>query len=357
MIRDRMTAAERVEALRKGTPLDRVPFLSFILGFCAKNVGFPVASIYSDPERSMDAQKRTREQYGYDSDPFYGYASYGACEFGGEVKLPDGEYEQAPAHTRFAVMKEQDVEKLGLPDVKAAGMLPLAMRFSKLQVEHAISPSLVTGGPFTIAGNICVVETLCRWLIKKPELAHRLLRLAVDHVVEVADLWIDTFGRDRVDVQIWEPLASNQIISPRQFEKFVLPYQIELHQKLLSRGIRHILCHICGEQNQNLPYWKEVPMGEGAIISIGREVDIATAIDYFGDTCVIAGNIEPSMLQTGTAQQVYDLCREAIEKGRNAPKGFALMQGCEVPVNTPPYNLYVMRKAIDDYGSYRADAF
>jgi uroporphyrinogen decarboxylase len=347
-----MTSAERLDALLQGKPLDRIPFLSFTLGFCARNVGYPVADIYSDPERSIWAQMCTREQYGYDSEPFYGYASYGGWEFGGEIKLPEGEYEQAPSHGRFAVEAEQDVEKLESPDVKTAGMLPLAMEFSQLQDEHGFSPSVVVGGPFTIAGNICVVDTLCRWLIKKPELVHRILRLATDHVLDIARYWIDTFGVGRVSIQIWEPLAANQIISPAQFEKFVLPYQIELHEKILAMGIKYILCHVCGEQNQNLPYWAQVPMGDSGIISIGKEVDINTAIEYFGDTCTIAGNIEPAIIQTGTPQEIYELCRQAIEKGKRAPRGYALMQGCEVPVNTPPYNLYAMKKAIDDFGWY-----
>jgi uroporphyrinogen-III decarboxylase len=74
-------------------------------------VGYPVAAIYSNPEKSFRAQVWTREQYGYDSEPFYGYASYGGFEFSGEIKLPDGEYEQAPSHRRFAVEKEQAIEK------------------------------------------------------------------------------------------------------------------------------------------------------------------------------------------------------------------------------------------------------
>jgi uroporphyrinogen decarboxylase len=352
MRQDRMTSAERLEALLNGKPVDRVPFLSFILGFCAKNVGYPIAAIYSDPGKSFRAQAWTREQYGYDSEPFYGYASYGGWEFGGEIKLPDGEYEQAPSHGRFAVETEQDVEKLKLPDVKTAGMLPLAMQFSRLQDENGVSPSVVVGGPFTIAGNICVVDTLCRWLIKRPELVHRLLRLATDHIRDVTNYWIDTFGVGRVNIQIWEPLAANQIISPKQFEKFVLPYQIELHEKILAMGIKSILCHICGEQNLNLPYWKQVPMGDSGIISIGKEVDINTAIDYFGNKYNIAGNIEPAIIQTGTPQEIYQLCRQAIGKGKHAPRGYALMQGCETPVNTPPYNLYTMKKAIDDFGYY-----
>ena len=347
-----MTSTQRFNALLKGEPLDRVVFLSFTLGFCAKNVGYPVAAIYSDPEKSFWAQVWTREQYGYDSEPFYGYASYGGWEFGGEIKFPDGEYEQAPSHGRFAVDTEEDVERLKPPDVKSSGMLPLAMQFSKIQDEHGLSPSVVVGGPFTIAGNICPVDRLCRWLIKKPELAHQLLRLATDHVLDITRHWIDTFGKGRVFIQLWEPLAANQIISPKQFEKFVLPYQIELHEKILAMGIGCILCHVCGEQNLNLPYWAQVPMGNPGIISIGKEVDISTAIKYFGDTCIIAGNIEPAIIQTGTPQQIYELCRQAIEKGKRAPRGYALMQGCEVPVNTPPYNLYTMKRAIDDFGGY-----
>ena len=352
MKQDKMTSAERMNALLKGKPVERVSFLSFILGFCAKNVGYPVATIYSDPEKSFQAQVWTKEQYGYDSDPFYGYASYGGWEFGGEIFLPKGEYEQAPSHGRFAVDTEDDVEKLKLPDVKIAGMLPPAMRFSRIQDKNGIFPSVVVGGPFTIAGNICPVEKLCRWLIKKPESAKQLLRLATDHVKDVVRYWVDTFGKGRVIVQIWEPLASNQIISPKQFEKFVLPFQVELHQSILSMGIRYILCHICGEQNQNLPYWKQVPMGNPGIVSIGKEVDINTAIEHFGENCIIAGNIEPAFIQTGTPREIYDVCRQAIEKGKRAPRGYALMQGCELPVNTPPYNLYTMRKAIEDFGWY-----
>jgi uroporphyrinogen decarboxylase len=352
MRQEKMTSNERLEALLNGEQLDRVPFLSFILGFCAKNVGYPVATIYSDPMKSFQAQMWTREQYGYDSEPFYGYASYGGWEFGGEIKLPQGEYEQAPSHGRFAVEKEQDVETLELPDVKKAGMLPLAMEFSRIQDKHGIYPSVVVGGPFTIAGNICVVDILCRWLIKRPELVHRLLRMATDHVLDIARYWIDTFGKGRVKIQIWEPLATNQIISSKQFAEYILSYQVELHEKILDMGIKSILCHICGEQNKNLPFWAQVPMGDSGIISVGKEIDITTAIEYFGDRYVVAGNIEPAILQTETSEQIYEICRQLIEKGKCAQRGYALMQGCEVPVNTPPYNLFTMRKAIDDFGWY-----
>ena len=352
MRQQKMTNKERIEALLSGWPLDRVPLYPFILGFCARNVGYPLATIYNDSQKSFEAQLWTQEQYGFDWGPVYGYASYGTWEFGGEIKMPESGYEQAPTHITVPVQSEDDVDRLKLPDVRRAGCLPLAMEFSRLQAKQGTPITLVFGGNFTIAGNICPVDKLCRWILKKPELAHQVLRLATNHIVDAVKYWADTFGGERVITQIWEPLASNDIISPKQFERFVLPYMQESAEKILSMGIRHIFYHICGEQNLNLPYWAQVPMGNPGICSVGSQIEITTAIEYLGDRAIIAGNIEPHILQTGTPQQVYELCQKAIEAGKKAPRGFMLMSGCETPPDTPPYNVYMMRKAIDDFGWY-----
>ena len=352
MNRERMTSKERVEALLSGKPVDRVLLYPFMLGFCANNVGYPLSIIYSDAQKSFEAQLRTQEEYGFDWGPVYGYASYGTWEFGGETKMPEGGYQQAPTHTMFPVQSEDDVDHLKLPDIKKAGCMPLAMEFSKLQAKQGTPITPVFGGNFTIAGNICPVEKLCRWLLKKPGLAHRIIRLATDHIIEAVKYWADTFGSDNVIVQIWEPLASNDIISPSQFEKFLLPYYQESGEKMISMGVKHIFYHICGEQNLNLPYWAQIPMGNPGICSIGSQIEIATAIDYLDNIAIIAGNIAPNLLLTCEPEKIYELCKKAIEAGKKAHRGFMLMAGCETPPSTPPINVRMMRKAIDEFGWY-----
>jgi uroporphyrinogen decarboxylase len=347
-----MLSLDRVNALLAGQKVDRVPLYHFVLGFCAKNVGYPIASMYDDPEKSYMAQLWTFEQYGIDGGPDFGYASYGGWEFGGDIKFPSGEWEQAPSHGSFAVQSEEDMNKLGLPDVKKDGMLPLAMEFSKLQDKYGAPISIVLGGNFTIAGNICPVEKVCRWMVRKPELVRQLLRAATDHILEVIRYWAETFGAERVIPNIWEPLAANQIISPKQFEEFVLPYLKESSEKMLGMGVRHIYYHICGEQNLNLPFWAQVPMGDPGIVSVGHEVDLPTVINYFGDRCIVVGNVDPVVIQSGTPQEVYQLSKRAIEKGKKAPRGYMLMSGCEIPPMSPPYNVYMMTKAVNDFGWY-----
>jgi uroporphyrinogen decarboxylase len=100
----------------------------------------------------------------------------------------------------------------------------------------------------------------------------------------------------------------------------------------------------------NLPYWAQVPMGELSLISFDHDTDLEAGIKYFGDTCIIAGNLNTSILQTGTPQEVYEETRQIIEIGKKAPRGFMLSAGCGLPPNTPPYNVFMMRKAIDDFG-------
>lgn len=164
--------------------------------------------------------------------------------------------------------------------------------------------------------------------------------------------WVDTFGVEDTVVWIWEPSVANNIISPKQFKEFILPYQKEANERILATGIRHIICHICGEQNLNLPYWAEVPFGDPGIVSIGPQVDLTTAIKFFGDTCIVAGNIDPRIIQTGTPRQVYELCKQCVEKAKHAPRGYIWMAGCEVPPMSPPYNLYMMVKAVNHFGGY-----
>jgi uroporphyrinogen decarboxylase len=274
-------------------------------------------------------------------------------DFGGEIKYPTGEWAQAPTVTRHPVTSEEDVEKLTLPDVRSVRSLHMMMEFCKISEKFGsfIIPHI--GAPLSeVVAGLCGTDLSFRWMIRRPELLHRLLRLVTDFSIEVAKHWVNTFGAERLMVFETAPIESNQLISPKQFKEFAFPYLKELHEQILAMGIKHIYCHICGEQNLNLPYWAQIPMGNPGIVSIGQEVDLATAIKYFGDSCVIAGNVEPAVIQEGTPQQIYELTKQCIEKAKHAPRGYLLMPGCELPPKAAPYKVYMMKKAVMDFGWY-----
>ena len=349
---DRMTEQERLEALLNRQPIDRVPFNLFGTSFAGVNVGLSIVAMYEDAEKSFEAQSRTHEMFdGWHYMHFQGGA-FSAREFGGEVKLPTSEYAMAVSLSRPAVESEEDAWKLELPDVKTAGVVPVVMRFARLQDKYGWPVTFPSGGILTRLGYVTGVERMCRWMIKKPELVHRLCQLVADFHVALAKYWVDTLGRpERMISNSQAPTEANQIISPKYFEEFFLPYQKEVNERILAMGVKHINTHICGEQNLNLPYWVQIPMGDPAIISFGHEVDLDAASKYFPND-IIMGNVEPAVIQAGTPEEVYELSRLCIESGKKHPGGFVLSPGCGLPPKAPPYNVWMMRKAINDFGWY-----
>ncbi len=160
---DRMTSQERMDALFNYRKPDRVPIGAMSTGFNTRNAGYTVADAYDNPEVSFQAMKWTSEQYGWDPVPQYsGHTVLGAWDFGGEVRLPQGEYEGALVVTSYPVQVEGDIEKLRMPNPKKAGRIPKAMEFSQLQMEHNIPVFFFSRSAFTMAANICGIEQFLR---------------------------------------------------------------------------------------------------------------------------------------------------------------------------------------------------
>jgi uroporphyrinogen decarboxylase len=283
-----------------------------------------------------------------------GYAAFGGWEFGGDMKWPGNEFAQAPMIVRHPVETISEAANLKMPDIENAGIVPRQLEFyrnaSRERLDNEpFSVRVPSSGVFTVAGNICGAERLCRWLIKEPDMAHHLLRLATDYLVDLAFYWKETFGTEGVLPSGGDPISSNQMISPRHFERFALPYLKEVHGKIMAMGFKHIYMHICGEQNLNLPFWSQVPMGSPGFVSIGHEVKLEEAAGYFPKDIII-GNLDPSLLQSGTPEAVYEASRRVIEKGKSLSAGFIFSTGCDLPPRSNIENVMAMTEAVNDFG-------
>jgi uroporphyrinogen-III decarboxylase len=64
------------------------------------------------------------------------------------------------------------------------------------------------------------------------------------------------------------------------------------------------------------------------------------------------GNLDTSLVATGAANEVYKAAEKRILASKDAPNGYILMTACETPSSTPPYNYYMLTKAINDFGFY-----
>jgi uroporphyrinogen decarboxylase len=340
---DRMTKDERWMAMLNRQQLDRIPVHGFATGFAAIHCGLTIADGYKDPQNFFKAITKTADDFGWQDLPVISYATMGGWEFGGEINWPTGEYAQAPTIARYPVNSEKDVYELVVPDVKNAGMVPAMMTVGRMQAERPNSLiEVMVMGPWGLASNVCGSQTLLRWSIKRPELVHELQRKTLQFSVGLLRYFVATFGPDRL--LPW-------VGGTKHFETFYLPYMKELYEEVHKLKIRHIFCHICGEQNSNLPYFSQLDFGNPGILSFGPEVDIEVASNYFPKD-IIMGNISPSTIMTETPEVVYKIARQTIEKGLRCQGGFMLSPGCELPPYSPEENLWAIMQAVSDCGYY-----
>jgi len=347
-----MTSAERMAALMRGERPDRVPVIPFLSGHAAVVCGQPIARICDDAAESFRCQALCAELYGHDATPLYAYASAGGWEFGGEIEFPTKKYSGAIVVTRTPIQSEDDVDALRVPDdITTAGALPIALEIARRQYEAGMPVSMQIGAPLTWAGSVIGEERMMKWMIRRPELVHAVLEKVSDFLIKVAEHYVATFGADRLMAFHGAATETNRLISPKQFDAFSLPYLQKVNARVIELGVKSFFIHICGEQNKNLASWQQVPMTKQTIISVGREIALTTAMEMFPEQ-IIAGNVDPTLIQEGRAEEVLEQCRECIDVAKHHPGGFILMAGCDVPPQAPPVNVFQLVKAAREYGRY-----
>lgn len=353
----KMTNRERVEALlRRETP-DRVPSWPIALGFTTIYTGTTICDFYNKPQISYDAQKKTCEDFDFVFMPWTASATLLAWEFGGDIKWPQGEYSQAPTILEFPIKTPEEAYDLKMPDVLTSGFMPIFKEFCDISAKEQDdnTPFNVVAfpgsGPYTAAANIPGVDKFSQWMIKAPDACRHLMRLAIDFYTEIGRLWKETYGTEGVLPLFGEPSCSNQVISPKQFEAFAMPCMKEVADNLLEMGYTHLWAHVCGEHNKNLEHWAKINWGDPGIISTPHEVELEKMDEFFPND-IIFGNIEPAIIQTKTAEEVYEATRDMVERGKKLNAGYIFSQGCELPPMAPVENIKAMQQAVEDFGYY-----
>ena len=125
---DRMSGLERINALFEYRKPDRVPIGMLSPVFSSRNAGYTATIAYGDPEKSFNAMQWTAEQYGWDPIfQHFGHTVLGAWDFGGAVRLPQGEFEGGMVVESYPVKTDSDVLNLKMPNPKIAGRITKAL--------------------------------------------------------------------------------------------------------------------------------------------------------------------------------------------------------------------------------------
>ncbi len=253
------------------------------------------------------------------------YSDYAVVtlDFGARIKLPL----KGPASTlEPAVKNKEDIDTLEVPELNT----PEKMSHLKLLLEKE---DFVAGNlrlPFTFASTL--LYNLENFLIETKvdkEFAHKLIDFAYRYDLELATALIEN-GAGAIYLE--DPSASSNLISPQDYREFAYPYQ----KKLIKEITKHVpvIFHICGNIS---PIIEDILSLGITYLSIDENMDIFE----LHNKIPVWGNVAPSLLVSGSPEEIEKLSSEIVELRKNV----ILSSGCVVPANAKAENIKAMVRA------------
>jgi MtaA/CmuA family methyltransferase len=190
-------------------------------------------------------------------------------------------------------------------------------------------------GPMTLAGHLYDTNNILKLMIKDPE---KVLPIFLS-IAEFSSHYANRLIKEGANVIfIIDPTASGSMISPKHFEKFIMPaYQI-LREKIRDP----IILHICGDTNMLLSLIADT--GFEAFTFEGPTVTVKKAKEIIGDRMALAGNIPIDLMLLGKPSEIKKQVFEAIRDGIDI-----VMTACGIPIHSPMENVKAMVEAVKDF--------
>jgi uroporphyrinogen-III decarboxylase len=167
------------------------------------------------------------------------------------------------------------------------------------------------------------------------------LLAAIEARMQDTFAWIEEMVElDVPSVWIGEGAASNSLISPAQYEKFVLPFERRVVEALHARGIP-VVIHICGKANRML---EAIASTAADCFEADWPIDLDDAARRVGDRLSFKGNLHTTWLMQAKPEEVFE--RSLALVGAQGGRGLLLSSGCSVARDTPPENIDAMAHSV-----------
>jgi len=188
-------------------------------------------------------------------------------------------------------------------------------------------------GPFTVASRIVGIEALMMAAVEMPDKLFDLMAFTTELVWRIGEQTLN--HPDILGMNVSEPVASGDMISPALFRKFVAPFLKDLVNKIKGKG-KFAGIHICGDST---PILQDILELAPTCFSLESKVDLRAARQKLGGKVCVLGNVSPTgKLLSGSPREVKE---EAIKcvKAWGDTQGYILTVGCDFPKQVPLENV------------------
>ncbi len=328
-----MNGKERVLKALRFEEVDRVPWVPFTGVHVAKLVDSNAEELLKNGDILVKAVSAAAERY-------YADGVCSAFDLQAEAEVLGcalhWSKNNPPAVTGHVLAQGKTLEDL--PEfTKDKGRLPMFFEATRKLVEKVGDEKAVFAlccGPFTLAlhlrGSAFIMD-----MMKKPDEAHKVLEYCAEITRRMGEWYMETGAHV---VAVVDPMTSQ--IAPKHFEAFVTPYVKPVIDEVHGKGgIVTLFC--CGNATKNIELMMK---SKPDAIAFDEQVDLQFVKDLADQYHVsFEGNIPlTTTLLFGSPRECVADIKKRIEIGGR--RGYILSPGCDLPYDTPFYNLEAVGK-------------
>ncbi len=188
-------------------------------------------------------------------------------------------------------------------------------------------------GPISTAASLIEPVDFYKSLRKNPESAHKFLSVVTESILTFAKLQIEA-GADVIALS--EPSGTGEILGPKLFGEFVVPYINRITETVLSLGAKSIV-HICGKMDKA---YGEMANIHADALSFDALVNMREARSALTNRCLM-GNVSTYALEFATPDKITQLTKLCLKQGVDI-----VAPACGLGMKSPTENIQAMTKAV-----------
>ena len=280
---------------------------------------------------AFDVQKRT----GFENIGFPFCLTTEAEVLGSDIDFGNLACEPKIAREGFPSVRRVVYRDIGA--LTRAGRIETVVRSGSLLARRGPDLPVIANltGPISTAASIVDPMTFLKELRKDPENTHRLLDYVSNFLTAYARLLVES---GVTLIAIGDPTATGEILGPKMFEEYAVPYLNKITDAIHAAG-RPVIVHICGDIKSVKHL---VPGIRSDALSTDALVNLKTLKKEYPELTVM-GNLSTYLLQSGNTETVAQQTRRLVCDGIDI-----IAPACGLSTSSPLANIRAMTATVKE---------
>jgi [methyl-Co(III) methanol-specific corrinoid protein]:coenzyme M methyltransferase len=219
---------------------------------------------------------------------------------------------------------------------RGAAVLEAAAILLKKHPDTPVIGSI--SGPVSTAASLVDPMTFFKELYRDKENSHRLLSYVTDQLIEWSLLLADNGA---AVISIADPTATGEILGPRLFEEYALPYINKIIDAVHGAG-KPVIVHICGDVNKvkkHLYNLRSDALSVDAMVNLGL-------IKEENNSITTMGNLSTYLLESGNPERIRQAAQALLGKNIDI-----IAPACGLSTSSPLENIQAFTAAVKEAGN------